>query len=97
MPEIHWLNNPFRHKGFPGSPLFCKFNENDGLVGILLSNDVGGSKGHTSEFTDTKKNGFGFTSPIYFYHCLKNQFSSHSFKTYTAVALCWHSKKLFDP
>ena len=55
MPEIHWLNNPFRHKGFPGIPLFCKFNEHDGLVGILLSNDVGGSKGYASEFTHTQK------------------------------------------
>ena len=95
---MEWPNNPYSQNGFPGSPLFCKFNEHDGLVGILLSNDVGGSKGHTSEFTYTQKNnGFGFTLPIYFYHCLKNQFSSHRFKTYTAVALCLHSKKLFDP
>ena len=57
MPEIHWLNNPFRHKGFPGSPLFCKFNEHDGLVGILLSNDIGGNKGDKSKFSK-KKNEF---------------------------------------
>ena len=57
MPEIHWLNNPFRHKGFPGSPLFCKFNEHDGLVGILLSNDIGGNKGNKSKFSK-EKNGF---------------------------------------
>ena len=51
MPEIHWLNNPFRHKGFPGSPLFCKFNEHDGVVGILLSNDIGNNKGDKSKFS----------------------------------------------
>ena len=54
-PTMEWPNNPYSQNGFPGSPLFCKFNENDGLVGILLSNDVGGSKGETSEFTHTQK------------------------------------------
>ena len=50
LPEMLWLNNPYRQKGFPGSPLFCKFNEHDGLVGILLSNDIGGNKGNISKF-----------------------------------------------
>ena len=50
LTEMQWRDNPFSQNGFPGSPLYCKFNEHDGLVGILLSNDIGGIKGGMSKF-----------------------------------------------